>query len=1576
MKRFSNVCKLALTLLALSCASIMSAELQRLPQTPALPPTASEIADQEATANFLNFYNTLRNAGPTAPESTVNYPLGNIKQRPGKIMRSVYEPSQHLFVVVPNFNGMKSYDDAYYGQLDVESSSISRIYHNSILTNAEEAYVQTGVVRQGILYIPKMLTNMVTLEINIIWNRFDLNTGLPLSPINFGSNPNAFKMFCYSLTYDPVNDAIYGLTYDNNTGLGGGLIRIDCSKPEEEWVAESFYDDNNTAFNVGGTSADWMAGICYNPLTQTLYGLSSQGELSEIDTKNCKRITLRSFDYSDEDYCFPPVMQSTPMAYSPLDKAVFFISFNNNTGTSTIAGIDTVDESWDAYFLNDFADQLMASTLYCSDPFAEDNAPGIMQAPVLAFEPGKVDGTISVTAPTTYYNGLALEASDKMTLHVVANNKEIYSKEVAPGEKVSFQATLEQGLNDISCYCSLSDLKGAETSTRLYIGFDQPLPPSDLKYAAGVLTWKTPEAGVHGAYLDLSDVTYDVYVDGTKHNAAPVTGNSYNITFDQPADGRKYITVTATSQNVTSAPSDALSRVVGKGYPLPILITPTQAESTLFDNVNLNGGASEWAFQQFNGESYFLVHTQNYTDKPNDWLFLPPLYFDSAEAAYTMAVDYVNARHNAIQKDNLEVYIGRDPLPEAMTQMIYSHYERIQAEPTKLDIKFNVPEAGTYYIGFYSKPGDENLYRGIQLSNFSIGKSKSSTAVPGVATDVKLTAFPYGEQAVTVDAVFPTIDMAGNPLDPEKDLIMEVRSDDEAVQVTGRPGAKAHTEIGVNKDGFCDIYITVANDEGVGHKVYHSVYAGYDIPMSPENVKYLIDADNLGMMITWDPVGEVGEHGGYVDVDEVTYDFYTQSSTSATKLGTAGTDCKYHYTVAPSIQSRYYVGPVAVNTIGMSINGTFINETLGTPYQTPAKEDFGYTAFRLSKWLNDISEPYKGVSWGHCTEPDPEFADNIVFTNGGSLRATGVGKGMLRAPRITTKNDGRVAFKTRYWNYPGAGKIELWGKTYSNQEFRKVAELVPSRPQKAQWDEWYVTLPEDFASQEWIQLNVGVDLAPGQSVIIDTYEVAQNIDFDLQASSIDVPYSALIGETPKFNVIVTNAGGEAVNGKLTVELLGDGEVLDSYSTEIERLRQGENYEQLVSFYMAENYIDYDMLEVHAHAEAEGDENARNNDCYATFFHYDSTFPIVRDLTAVRSDDNAVNLNWSKPAASKNSLESAENYCPFFNTNQIGPWENVDVDGLEPFTINNKRWSGDANPSAWTVFNAEDMNTLDDERLSPRSGKQMLLARSIAYDTADSPTRAMDFLISPEVKGGSKVGFWINTLSSTYTETVAIWYSTTDKTLDPSEVVLTDRNNIPRKCGSFQWLKNFTKSGNELWEYCEVTLPEDAKYFAFVYSSFGMFGAMIDDISYEPLQPVTLEPDSYNVLVSYDNKTPETLVFDIENTAYSYSPADGREATYYVTGNYMDGDRNFNSPLSNPAKVAATGVNDLEAGQYVRAGKGVIVIGGADGVNCSLSDVNGKVLRNRLVSSNREVISVDPGIYLVTLGANTVKVIVR
>ncbi len=1496
--------------------------------------------------------------------------------RPKSVMHTAWDVQGHIYAVVPNFNGMMSYGDAYYGTLDVNEAILSPVVRNAEMTNKDEAYLQSGFVREDILYIPQMLTNMVTMEATYIWKRIDLNTNKNLPNLVFGNDDDAVYAFTYGLTYDPDKDVAYGLAYNNATGAGGLLVKIDCSKPVEEWKPEFL-------FNVGSKVDDWMAGICYNPADKKLYGLKSQGALYEIDLNRQQVVKLREYD---DECAYPPVLQSCPMVYSPKDKAIVYIygSENGFYGTCTI-DMDP-DADFDLQYMQDLYPLAQIGTLYCADPYGVDEGPDVMAAPELNFVANSLTGTYSFTAPQFYYNG---EKMDKnMVLHVLADGVEVFSKEVTPGETVTNEIELPQGLHFISGYCSLGDINGPSIRKRIYVGNDQPYAPTNLKYVGGVLSWTTPRnIGVNNAYVDLSHVTYNVFLDGEKVNAEPISGNSYEFTVNDPADGRRYITVTATANGVESDPSAALSRVLGKGYNLPLTIAPTAAEATLFETYNANKDAEEWTYDAREGE--FIVHMQTYTDKPDDWLFLPPMYFDSADQVYKLVVNYVNARRNNIQKDNLDIFIGKDPVPEAMSKLIYSHTNRIQSSPTDLEVVFNIDEPGTYFIAFHSKPGEENLFRGISLKNFRVSAGNGTTNAPGLVTDVKLTPADLGELYVTVEGKLPTVNMKGDLLDENEEIAVEVSCSADGMisdkqVINGKPGKPFSTTLSSDVDGYADIFLTPSNKEGSGIKQYFTVYTGLDNPLPPVVKKYTIGPDNLSLTMEWEPVGNVGEHGGYVNTDNVVYDIYSHTTTETYKIGTAGQNLTYTHKCQNIPQLYYNIGPVAVNEMGISTNGIFVYEQLGRLYNTPMNEEYGYSAFTYQKWMYNTVAPFNNVIWEHCTDPDEDLGMHITFGKGGAFRAlnqgAGTNYGELKAPRVSTKNDDKVSMTLRYWAYQNAGEIEIWGKTYNNQDFRKVATLDPERLSKGEWRDWTVMLPDDFSRQEWIQLNVRVKLSGSQKVIIDTYKISQEIDNDFQLTSLTAPYSALVGSSAEFNIVVTNTGAESGSGKLTLELLAYDIPLDTQVIDIERVRPGENFEYNASFPMKEDYYIYDRIELRATAEAEDDQNPRNNEQNIDFLLYDSPVPVVRDLTAARSttDEDRIELNWSVPEGTPVFPESMEIYGPLENTETIGPWTNVDIDGKAPFVISQRRWNGDDKPAAWTVFNAQEMNTMNDERLSPRTGEQMLIARSIAYDqSTEKPTRAMDFLISPEVKGGTKVGFWINTFDSQYAETVAIWYSTTDKELDASEVVLNDRDVVPRKCGSFQWLANFTKSGSETWEYCETVLPEDAKYFAFVYSSYGMFGAMIDDITYTPVDPGKINVDGFDVFVTYDNENLKSVASGLTTPAYVHNSTDGRAATYYVVSNIQDGDKTFSSALSNPAKVdASSGVEGISSGLSVIGNKGEIIVNGGAGKAFQLYDTAGKTIVNTVLSADRQSFAVTPGVYVAKVGDKIFKIAVR
>ncbi len=1575
MKHLSAIIKSAILALFVVSAASAAAEYQRVPE----PGSIVETSDAELLRmqrNLINFVKKNSLSADNLLEPAMKpAPFKQIRQRPLNALRTPDTPTGDIRVMCSRYQGQATYEQSYYGKLNPINGKTTPIYKGSVYGNDDEFGIMSGIIRNDILYIPQLYygaEGMATQTGKIRWKRVDLVNGKVLTPIYYNLDTEGMRMFLYSATYVESEDKIYGLSLNVQSGGGGELVVIDCSQPE--WKAQSLG-------NLGASDAEYMCNIVYNPVDQKFYGFKSNLTFNEIDLsgKEPKCIIVNEYDDWDEYYCQLPAKYSSGICYSPYDHAFIYYVNNPDTGDYILGSIDA--ETYEAFMLCEPNPAAYFPMLYCADPYAEEDAPNRMGAPVVNFPNATLTGTLTVTAPTTYFNSLELEGN--VIVHILVDGKEIFSTSCAPGTKISKEFTLEQGLRNIETYASLGELNGPKNHTKYYIGYDEPLAPTNLQLANGKLTWKTPSSkGVnsdyHG-YLDLSDVTYDVYLNGKKLNSAPIKGNEYAVSFDNENATRQDLTVTATSHNQTSAHSSALNRSLGVGFALPASFTPTEEEAELFESVDANNDG--YAFKYLKADKLFSLFTTDYEQTPNDWLFLPPIYCDSAENTYNFVFDYINSIIKVGYLDCIDVCIGKDPLPSAMGTPFYSHKGREQITTATVETTFSVPEPGTYYIGIHSSwiPPfqNPNPYRGIEVNNFKVSKNSGTIYAPGELTDIKATAAPQGELQINLEATLPAISFIGTPLPADKDITLTIETEGYKNSVVGKPGEKISLSIGTDIDGINTVTMTPSSEDGIGKTSTVSLYVGIDTPLPPANVKGVISDDNMSIVLTWDPVGNVGVHGGYVDPAEINYEIWTQEGINNSKIGNAYDALTYTYTGKNKVQATINIGPVATNYVGSSTKGTFFSDMLGKPHAIPVVEEFGYTAFNYQKWTFNTFPGFDNTSWGHCNETISLGYNVNLNANGGILgqnSGAGTNMGELRSPKVSTLGVKKADVSVTYLNCKNAAKMEFWGRTAANQEYRKLAELTPSRPATAAWDEFVCTLPEDFGNQGWIQVNLRGEFQGDEIVLIDNYKVLQNIENDFTLTSLSAPYSAFVGEEPKFDIVVTNSGNELNSGTLVVELLGDNEVLQSHTENIGRIRPNEVYETQVSFPMLEDYINYDYMEVRATAQSEDDSNDTNDTEIVEFVLHDSSMPVVRDLKA-SVDNKGVNLTWSEPDAYYKGLESFELAESFTNNETIDRWTNIDGDGKAPFVIDGKRWKNDDAPCAWTVYDARSMKTLDNDRLSPRTGDRMLIARSIQYADYEEPSRSFDWLISPEVKGGSRVSFWLNTISSTYTETVQLWYSTTDNQID-LEKITTDKDGNPLTCGSFKKLQNFTKSGEETWEFCSAQLPAEAKYFAFVYASYGQFAAMIDDITFSPVDPGKVSIEAYDVLVSTDGNEPE-FIGTVDSPGFTHTTnGDVSKLTYYVKTVHNAGNEFIYSPLSNPAKADASGVNEIENGKYVIGGKGHILVGGATGDTFILYDMEGRTLVNTTITSDRQSVACQAGIYTAKLGNSTVKLIVR
>ena len=262
------------------------------------------------------------------------------------------------------------------------------------------------------------------------------------------------------------------------------------------------------------------------------------------------------------------------------------------------------------------------------------------------------------------------------------------------------------------------------------------------------------------------------------------------------------------------------------------------------------------------------------------------------------------------------------------------------------------------------------------------------------------------------------------------------------------------------------------------------------------------------------------------------------------------------------------------------------------------------------------------------------------------------------------------------------------------------------------------------------------------------------------------------------------------------------------------------------------------------------------------------------------------------------------------------------------------------PKAWQVVEPAQTGL---SAIIPNSGSKMLLA---ICPNDQSP--ADDWLISPEVKGGTMMQFAMNILTTDYTETI--------------EVLASSTGNNPE---DFTLVQRFDK--NTLgWEIFSCRLPEDARYFAIRYCSVDQFAAMIDDIAY-------YENVDIDCTYSYDVLKDGVKIANVTTPGYTDPEVLTGKHTYSVL-TYRNGEA---CGLSNPVILEESGVDGIGTEKASVFGvAGGVRIAGCDGMAYRIVTIDGRIAADGTCHSADVFVPLAPGIYVVSAGKTVAKVIAK
>lgn len=1053
-------------------------------------------------------------------------------------------------------------------------------------------------------------------------------------------------------------------------------------------------------------------------------------------------------------------------------------------------------------------------------------------------------------------------------------------------------------------------------------------------------------------FAPVASSRFTVNVNGTYYIAVKVCSPAVDSNIGQHEVCMRNLTLTGYS---TAGGDDP----VVEARNIPFSMTPTYAE--LDDIVIIDNNEDEYdrgAFQlgvwNYDTANEALVYFySNSHQAADDYVVLPLLHFDNTEKAYNFAIDAKVA--SSRNPESFEVYIGKIYTPDEMTKIYSSGTLTNDEDWATHNIPFGVAEAGDYYVAVRAT-SEKDQFK-LYVKNFNITLTETSVNVPSKAADVVVAPGEKGALKAIVSFAIPSTNIVGTALSGE--VSVKVASSIEEKTVSGQPGENKTVEV-ATAQGANIITVSAFNANGFGESLNESVYTGVDVPRLPV-VTSTVSEDNMTLHITW-LADETGVNGGYVDTATTVY---TVSRYDADKKeyddGTAFTgQFSYDYTCAEGSaqheerfmitaeniagreagmgSARGIIGkPIALPMVETIENGRQTYSPLST--EVPNEQDYLYAAdfrlYSLSSIFESADENYPDITVGH---------DKALWA---FIRYGDPGRGRFMFPKFSTEGINEVKFRMNVFMNAIFPSTTFYATAYGKEPV-KIGAIAAS--DKVGWTDFAFVLPEEFGNCKWVSIFFESDFTDidAQNIFISSYTIGELLPNDIAIIALDGPDDAVhVGERADYTATVQNVGKNASVLPTVVF-----EVADADNNIIATERVGYDMDMLLS---SEQCLDYTFF-VDATADIIGeytvraylaadDDNPTNDLQEMVLTIAKGQKPIIDNLTATTGETGTIHLAWSKPDMKLTGYDDFESYEPFFYGKYIGQFKNIDGDKMATYSYDQCVFDAATKAKAFMVINPEYLsNRLVEENYTPRSGSQYL----VAFCPKDG-SKADDWLISPEVKGGTVISFYVSIVGlNDYAERYEVCYSST--TNDPAD---------------FKVLEKCTASEMK-WQGKAFMLPDDARYFAIHYTSSDVFGIMIDDIDFTP---VINERSKFEYNVYADDAI---VAEGLAETAYTHTGLEPREYRYNVTAKVDGIEHSYSNTVT---ASAVSGLQSVATVRSIRAAQNTITISGYEGEEFAIYTVDGRCVASSKASII-ETVAVEAGIYVVKAASDTAKVILK
>lgn len=1371
------------------------------------------------------------------------------------------------------------------------------------------------------------------LSVGRAWN---IETGELISSFDVGNN--ALTLSGYSL--DPTSGEVYGITFnDDLTGKQISRLSLSESGIVVSRVADIDGNWNSTVIDRNGQ----------------MYGI---GYTSSVDPSGANVVTSSSL-YKIDKYTGATTLvgntgqipQYNSSACIDLNTNRMFWNLCPSDNKGYLCEVDLATGEATPLFRFSHDDQVMG--MFATAPQQNPATPGECSGMKAHFERASLNGYISFKAPAGLFDGSAAKGTLKVT--ALCDGIEAGSVDgVEYGAEAQVSVTVPaSGLHNFTLYATNDAGDGPMTKLdNIFVGYDTPvMKKPQLSYTGGnmQLSWQPVDSSVSGGFVDVSNVSYNVYRQDGSVAASDIRGTSYSEAVTAPEDVTEFFYyVSAVAEGLESSKVSTNKVVLGH----------TSAPFNPDFNVD---GLYGWTVIDGNNDGYvWYVNPEkpegnevrvhyNYHENLDDWLITPPVLL---EAGNVYRLTFTSNMAHQMFIGCLEVKMGKGFTADDMTETLVPPTD-ITVDPVTFSEIITPKETGCYSIGFHgiSEPNQHFLY----ISNVSISEGVSDTA-PEKVSDLTFTADPYGALSATIAFRAPDKTTAGKPLSSLDKI--EVKRGGQVVKtfVNPTPGESLSFVDNLASRGEVSYSVVAINEAGSSSEATCSGFVGFDKPAPTKSVT-VTGTENIGeVKVSWEPV--LADIHGIQYRDEPVRYIVSKSDASNGDweiISDNVDDSKIVFTPLPAGEQKFMTFSVYTKTAEGVSSGTISDMVaVGTPY-TGFAESFADNPDKYI-WQNNP------IGSGSVIIMDQNYGvpaqDNDNKMLGIYSNAVGDGaevtSGLISLDNIENPYLSFYVFDLASIDQPGnVDENEVKVAICSNDDnvFKEVLSSDVDELCRNSSNGWgKVNIPLGEYAGKIIRFKLTGITRSYSYTMFDNFQVGQRFNKNISATSISAPDKVKPNEKYKVEVMISNNSDSDVS-LYDVEFYTDNK-LESVIT-CKDLPSGGI--QLLTFTLTMPILAEEPVTHYVRIVCEGDESAADDvSSVVTVQPIVPALPRPNGLSA-EVVDGWVNLSWNTPDMTPvpveitEDFEKAESWADHFSDWTFVDKDQSTVGGLAftipciaPFSTKGSFWIWDA-------------DEIGGDRFIPHSGSKYLFAMYNALITGGSPDRNSDWAISPELSGEAQtISFYARRYSPVYAEKVSVYYST--GSLDPDDFIKIEgagTDQVP-----YEWT-----------EYT-ADLPEGARYFALVNESHDCLILMIDDVTYTPLPEGDFELVGYNVYRD-GVRINANLV---KGTSYvDITAVEGETYSYKVTAVYIG---KGESGASNAAIVGDTGVDCVSGdGVSVSAATGKIIVANAQGLPVNVASVNGVVLFNGKGDARTEI-AVAPGVYIVKAGGKVVKLIVR